>query len=303
MSTARAGLEVRPSPLLALSLSDTQADIVASVYQHRLLSTAQIAALHTPHSRQVRWAQHLLRGLEERGWLTRVQGRPPGRQSLWFTTAAAANIEGGDLPARPYRMTAQQATGVLQAHTLAVNDIGVAFVAAARRLGHDCTPRDWHHEIAHRVADRAGPGLRADLIVDAVLSCTVREAGRESVAVRFVELDRATESVLTLNAKLRGYAALHSYEPKVHNWGWRARYRSFPKVLLVLTGRPEPDLQRRRATLLELCRTDPVLTRLAEPLGIAITLLGDLQRHGPFAPVFRRPTNPDLAVDLFGRQP
>jgi len=296
---------VRDVPVngLELSLSDTQANIIASVYQHRLLSTAQIAVLHTTPGVHVRWAQRLLRGLEDRGWLARVQGRPPGRQSLWFVTAAAAEIEGGDLTARPYRMTAQQATGVLQAHTLAVNDIGVAFVAAARRLGHDCTPRDWHHEIAHRVADRAGPGQRSDLVVDALLSCTVREGGKESVVHRFVELDRATESVLTLNAKLRGYAALHAYEPKVPAWGWRARYRSFPKVLLVLAGRPEPDLQRRRATLLELCRTDPVLTQVAEPLGISITLLTDLQRHGPFAPVFRRPGNPTTPVDLFGRQP
>jgi len=303
MSTVRDVPDDGPSPLLELSLSDTQANIIASVYQHRLLTTAQIAALHTPGV-HVRWAQRLLRGLEERGWLTRVQGRPPGRQSLWFVTAAAAEIEGGDLTARPYRMTAQQATGVLQAHTLAVNDIGVAFVESARRLGHDCTPRDWHHEIAHRVADRAGPGQRSDLVVDAVLSCTVREAGKESAVLRFVELDRATESVMTLTGKLRGYAALHAYEPpKIPSWGWRARYLSFPKVLLVLAGRPEPDLERRRATLLELCRVDPVLARVADPLGISITLLTDLQRHGPFAPVFRRPGNPATPVDLFGRRP
>lgn len=73
--------------------------------------------------------------------------------------------------------------------------------------------------------------------------------------------------------------------------------------MLVLTGRPEADLERRRVTLLELCRTDPALTRVAEPLGISITLLGDLQRHGAFAPIFRRPGNPDIPVDLFGRCP
>ena len=100
MSTARDVTDERPSPLLALSLSDTQANIVASCYQHRLLSTAQIAALHTPDSLQVRWAQHLLRGLEERGWLTRVQGRPPGRQSLWFVTAAATKATPTSLTAR-----------------------------------------------------------------------------------------------------------------------------------------------------------------------------------------------------------
>lgn len=289
----------RASPLL--SLSHTQADIVASCYQHRLLSTAQIAALHTPDA-HLRWAQSRLAGLERAGWLGRVRGRPPGRQSLWFVTAAAAELEGGDLTFRPYRMTPQQAAGVLQAHTLAVNDVGVAFVTAARRSGHDCTPRDWHHEIAHRVTDRAGPGRRADLVVDAVLTCTVREDGNEAVVLRFVELDRATENVAALTGKLRAYAALHAYEPaKVPANGWKARYLSFPKVLLVLAGRPEPELNRRRVTLLRLCRADPVLTRAAEPLGISITTLPELQRHGPFASVFRRPGDPETAVDLLGR--
>ena len=284
----------------SMSLSEIQADIVASCYQHRLLSTSQIAALHTPGA-HVRWAQRLLVGLERLGWLGRVRGRPPGRQSLWFVTAAAAEIEGGDLTSRPYRMTSQQATGTLQAHTLAVNDVGVAFVTAARRLGHDCTPRDWHHEIAHRVSDRAGSGRRVDLVVDAVLSCTVREDGEEAVIVRFVELDRATENVAALIGKLRAYAALHAYEPKVPANGWKARYMRFPKVLLVLAGRSEPELERRRVTLLRLCRADPVLARVAEPLGISIATLPGIQREGPFASVFRRPGDPETLVDLLGR--
>jgi len=288
------------SGLLPTSLSTNQADMVASCYQHRLLSTTQLAALHTPGS-HVRCAQRPLVGLEQLGWLGRVRGRPPGRQSLWFVTAAAAAIEGGDATVRPYRMTPLQATGTLQSHTLDVNEVGVSFVTAARRHGHDFTPRDWHHEIAHRTTDRAGAGRRSNLVVDALLTCTIWEEGQEAVVQRFLELDRATENVATLISKLRAYAALHAYEPKDPSHRWKARYLSFPKVLLVLAGRPEPDLDRRRVTLLRLCRVDNVLARAAEPLGITIATLPALQRHGPFAPVFLRPGDPDTPVDILGR--
>lgn len=290
-------------PLL-LALSPTEVDIVSSIYQHRLLSTAHIAALHTPAA-HLRYPQRLLAGLEKRGWLNRVRGRPPARQSLWFTTEAAAKaVEAADIVSRPYRMDALRATGPLQPHTLGVNDVGVAFVAAARRLGHECTPWDWHHEVAHRVSDRPRPGFRADLVVDALLSCTIREQGQEAVILRFVEFDRATESVSTVIAKLRGYAAFHTYEPKTNGQSglaWKARYMAYPKILLVLAGRAEAALDRRRDTLLQLCRADPVLSRAAEPLAISITTLPALQREGPFAGVFRKPSAPSALVDVLGR--
>lgn len=290
-------------PLL-LALSPTEVDIVSSCYQHRLLSTAHVAALHTPAA-HLRYPQRLLAGLEKRGWLSRVRGRPPARQSLWFTTEAAAKaVEAADIVSRPYRMDALRATGPLQPHTLGVNDVGVAFVAAARRLGHECTPRDWHHEVAHRVSDRPRPGYRADLVVDALLSCTIREEAQEAVILRFIEFDRATESVATVVAKLRGYAAFLSYEPRTAGQtglAWKARYMAFPKVLLVLGGRSEAALDRRRDTLLQLCRADTVLARAGESLGISITTLQALQRDSPFAGVFRRPGDPSTPVDVLGR--
>lgn len=288
-------------PERALSLSALENDIVASCYQHRLLTTAQILELHLP-GRRPRWTQTVLAGLEGRGLLSRVRGRPPSHRALWFATdAGAAAAEAGGGVARGYRMTPELAAGPLQAHTLAVNDVGIAFVRAARAAGHDCSPLDWHHEVAHRIADRPGAGRGSDLVVaDAVLYYTLREeAGEEAVLTRFVEVDRTTMGVAQAEAKLRAYAACYRYEGR--GGSWRARYLAFPKVLVVLTGRPRPELERRRGTLSRLCRLDPALTGLGAELGISLVLGEDLDRCGPLAPVFHRPAGPDGGLDLLGR--
>ena len=57
-------------------------------------------------------------------------------------------------------MTAALANGPLREHTLAVNEVGLVFVSAARARGDECGPNDWDNEVAFRVTDRrAGRAL------------------------------------------------------------------------------------------------------------------------------------------------
>ena len=110
--------------------------MLAGLYQHRLLSTKQLHALYTPHHR-LRWTRRVLGRLAARGLLDRVQ--VPRTRSLWFLTEYGADtVETAGPRAEPRRRlsTVAQAEGPLRAHTLAVNDVGIAFVQAAReRVG------------------------------------------------------------------------------------------------------------------------------------------------------------------------
>lgn len=267
-------------------LSETAGEILASVVAHRLLSTDQVHRLHVP-SADPRWARRLLGDLERAGYLGRIRGRPPGRQSWWFALDAAFAAVGC---ARRHRLTPALAAGPLAAHTAAVNEVGIAFVGAARDRGDECGPADWVHEVPHRLGH--GPG--GLVLADAVLHYTVAGPDGDAVLARFVEVDRATATVAVLGAKLRGYARL------LGSGAWAEHYPAFPRLVVVLAG-TRRDLRRRAATVCDLARADAALAPLVAAEALSVVLLTDLVERGPWAPVFRRPDTD--GVDLLGRPP
>jgi hypothetical protein len=284
-------------------------DILASLYQHRLLSTSQVRAIHTPGTSR-RWTQSVLAELERGGYVARVvMAHSHAHQALWFVTEQGAEAtEGAGVVRRPYRMSAERARGPLQAHTLAVNDVGVAFVEAARQRADDFDFWGWRHEAAHRVGDRDGKGAET-VIADAVVDYTADS--EDAVLCRFIELDRSTMPLRELEAKLTGYARLYRFRPKpAGEWsadlpqGWRQFYPLFPKIIVVLSGRPAPFLARRMEGLLELVWRNPNLRDIqseSTDFDISLTTLEELRTRGPFAPVFRRPADPGTLVDVLGR--
>jgi hypothetical protein len=286
---------VDPPPM---PVAPVRNEVLQSLYVHRLLSTTQVHTLHAPHASR-RWVQGLLAALESQGYAARVT-TTRARQALWFVTDQGAEAcEGSGVPTRPYRMTPERARGPLQAHTLAVNEVGLAFVAAARQRGDDFDAWSWRHESAHRLAERDGKG---DVVIaDAVLDYTSH--GDDAVLCRFLELDRATMPLRELEAKLTAYARLYRFRPKVG--GWPALYPQWPKVLVVFCGRPAPVLERRMRSLLELVGGNRNLEDVLEPgsdFDIFMTTLEDLRRSGPFSPLFWRPASPDAPVDVLGRR-
>ncbi len=67
----------------------------------------------------------------------------------------------------------------------------------------------------------------------------------------------------------------------------------------MLSGRSPGQLGRRAETLLELCRRDPHVERLAGRVTISVTSLSELIEHGPFAPIFSSPFD-DGPSDVVG---
>ena len=294
-------------------------EVLASLYQHRLLSTPQIHALHMPDAK-MRWAQQILAELADAGLVAAVNTRTAPPTKLRFLTEAGLSaVESAPrLEMRRVQVTPEGAAGSLQAHTLAVNDVGLAFVRAARERGDECGPLSWRHEIPHAIGPGGGRGAKGgDLVIaDAVLRYTRFSAdGNVSLVSRFIELDRATMPLEDLATKLRRYARLHNYVPEGEAApGWQQLYpHAFPHVLVVLAGKDRKALERRRDTLLAVIGPDAQI-QSASGMVISCVLLEDLMRWeysgtgknrepaavlspGPFGAVCLRHDNPSTFVD------
>jgi hypothetical protein len=261
------------------SLSGQGIEIVASLAQHRVLSTAQVRAVHLP-DRTPRRTQQVLAALQEDGLVAHVELNEAPRR-LWHPTGQGARL------AREAGLVAEPVAGggasALHAHTLAVNEAAICFLRAARERGDEFGPLSWRHEVVHPLPH--GRGRRRSLIADAVLTYLRVEDEEVVVEQGFLELDRATLSVDRLAAELGRYARLHRARDKEGGPPWRALYPSFPSVVCVLDGAPRAALERRRDVALALLSGDPDLSRSPE-VEVRVCLMEDLRGRGPFAPIF-----------------
>jgi hypothetical protein len=263
--------------------------VVLCLYQHRLMSTGQLQRLLCPSASSSRYLRRELAGLRADGLVDAVACGSAG-EGLWFVTAEGAALaeQSRQVVARPYRMDAARAGGPLKDHMLAVNEVGLAFVAAARARGDTCGPLDWIPEVAHAidVTRRAG----RQVICDALLSYVVenRDAGTRSQLQWFIELDRATMPVARLAAKLGEYTRYYALPAPGARPGtgsaWRRLYPRFPRLLVILAGAEEDTLDRRIADLAVQVAARNFLQDGKVAAGV--TTLTRLAGCGPFAPVF-----------------
>jgi hypothetical protein len=84
-----------------LRIPEASGEILASIGEHRILSTAQVWAIHYP-DRSLRRAQQALSHLERAGWIAHVDTRRNPRR-VWFLTEAGADtvILAGEVKERP----------------------------------------------------------------------------------------------------------------------------------------------------------------------------------------------------------
>ena len=294
MSPRRAATS-RLAPLTAVAVA-----VLQSLYQHRLLSTGQVRAIHAPDATP-RHVQALLAGLERRGLVSHARGRHGLK--LWHLTNRGADAAeaSGELDVPRKLLTPERAAGPLQAHTLGVNEVGIAFMRAARQRGDEFGALSWRHEVVHVAGPARGRRGVELLIADALLTYLLTDGDALSLEYRFVELDRATLPLDRLAAKLARYARLERHVPTgAREPGWRGHYPTFPGLMVVLADRPRRLLERRRHAAIALCEAHPPLAQ-AEP-SVSICLLDDLRDRGPFAPIFARPTDLERAVNWLGER-
>lgn len=260
------------------------AEMLTSLAQHRVLSTSQLHALHTPTT-STQWTRRLVGELRSAGLAQSIRSRQRASQQLWFLTPAGHDaLDGaprGDQ--RRIQITPETAAGVLRAHTAAINDVGIAFTAAARHRDDECGPGAWRHEVAHPINLAALEGRRGGeyVIADAVLRYT-RLEGDGGIGMRtwFVELDRATMPLETLLEKLRRYARLSTFTATGDlQPAWRRTYPTLPSLLLVFADRDRAALERRRGNVLALAAADGEISA-ATDLRVRAALLEDLTDAG-----------------------
>jgi hypothetical protein len=272
-------------------------EVLASLAWHRALTAAQVHAIHLPgHS--LRRAQQVLAELGREGLADRAGGLRA--QRVWFVTEAGLGVVrgAGVLDGDPPLLDRRSAAGRLRAHTLAVNDVGVAFIEAARARGEDFDPLSWRHEVVHPLSAGRGRRRRAKR-ADAVLTYLRAEGGETVVEQRFLELDRATRPVEGLARGLAAYALLRRAKGSGDEPIWRSLYPAFPSVLCVLAGARADLLRRRRAAVGAFLRADPAVASSPRP-AIRLCLLDELCAEGPFAPIFEEAREPGRAIDWLG---
>jgi hypothetical protein len=279
------------------ALPENAVEIVASLAEHRALSTGQVGEIHLS-GRGLRRVQQILAALEAAGLAGHAE-LPRSPRRLWFASEeGAAAAERAELLSGTAKVTdPETAAGVLREHTFAVNEAAICFLRAARGRGEDFGALSWRHEVAHRLG--GGRRRRALLIADAVLTYLRAEGEEVVVEQRFLELDRATLSVERLAAELARYGELRCAGGRNGEPGWRSQYPSFPSVLCVLAGAPRATLLRRRDVVLALLSGSAEIAA-AEGPAIRICLLEDLKAEGPYAEVFEDPRRPGEAVDWLG---
>ncbi len=291
----------RPLPAVAT-------EVLAGLYQHRLLSTSQLHALYTPQAR-LRWTRRVLGLLAKRGLVDRAQG--PGTHSLWFLTEYGADTvetAGPRAETRRRLVGPAQAEGPLRKHTLRVNDVGVAFVRAARERGDECGPESWRHEIAHPISPARGRRPAELAVADALLTyLQTGEDGSLALHQRFIELDRGTaRPAEQLAAKITRYTRLRYYTPAGGSVDepaeplWRSYYRSWPHLLIVLADQSRERMRLRIQRTIVLHESDPAQGQTSA-IPLSFVALDDLTGQGPFAPIFTTAERHGELVDWLGQ--
>jgi hypothetical protein len=272
-------------------------EVLASLAQHRVLTAAQVHAMQLPGVR-VRQAQRLLADLAREELADYAVGLRA--QRVWFATAAGIEAvrSAGALEGEPPLLDRRSAAGRLMAHTLAVNDVGIAFLDAARRRDEGFGALSWRHEVAHPM-DMGRGRRRRWKVADAVLTYLRAEGEEIVVEQRFLELDRATRSAEGLARELAVYARLRRAEGPGGEPLWRERYPAFPSVLCVLAGARADLLRRRRDAVLAFLAADPAVGSSPQP-AIRICLLEELCAKGPYASIFLEAGGSGEAVDWTG---
>jgi hypothetical protein len=287
------------------ALPPVAGSMLTGIYEHRLLSTTQLHGLYTPAAKP-RWARQVLALLEQRGFVDRI--RSPRRLSLWFLTdtgADAVEAGGARVELRRRVTSREQAEGPLKKHTIAVNQVGVEFVRAARQQGDECGPGSWRNEIAHPISQARGRRPAELVIADALLTyLQTSNDGALALHQRFIELDRGTRPTEQLAAKITRYARLRYYTPPGSGENtpeplWRSYYRAWPHVLIVLADQSRESMRQRVRRTLALQASDPA-GRVGQ-IPVSFVALDDLTAHGPFTPIFLSTQQPEQPVDWLGQ--
>lgn len=229
-------------------LSSRDLDILASVERYRFLTARHLQALHfTEHasaesaSRTCRRVLARLRGLRILGVLDRrIGGIRAGSEGLvYYVDTAGDRIQRDSTQARTRRRFDEPSARFLD-HTLAIADMAIAVMDAARTHGAEVVKIDPEHHATRTYQDGYGipQVLRPDLYIELAASI-----GDNEVSAFFIEVDLGHESLPTLLGKSLAYEEYRATGNEQRQYG------GFPQVIWAMDAYHETTAFRRRKAL------------------------------------------------------
>ncbi|MFI8085887.1 replication-relaxation family protein [Kitasatospora sp. NPDC086009] len=266
---------------------ETDHDVLVTLARFSLATAEQLHQLHGGQA-GIKQTQKRMDRLHTEGLAEFVTLPQAGRAKAWHLTEAGCAVT-ATFPAarRPDSLVAPEPTALRfgRGHLLALGRVHCAFVADARARGERFGLLDFTPAPTHPVdlADPSGPAYRpaAELAYTATTN-----AGRRRLRA-FVELHRPSTGTEQAAEQLAACARLwHQPGPGGTGWARERRWRTFPALLVVLTGTPAAEGERAVEDLLLAAEENPATAELLAAVPAGAARLEDLIQHGPTAPIW-----------------
>lgn len=227
------------------SLSDRDLAILASVERYRFLSARHLQVLHfTDHASAEsasRTCRRVLARLRVLGVLDRrIGGIRAGSEGLiYYVDTAGDRIQRDSTQARTRRRFDEPSARFLD-HTLAIADMAIAVMDAAKAHGAEVVKIDPEHHATRTYQDGYGVPqvLRPDIYVELAAS-----VGDDEVSAFFIEVDLGHESLPTLVGKSLAYEDYRATGTEQRQYG------GFPQVIWAMDAYRQTTALRRRKAL------------------------------------------------------
>ncbi|MFJ9523640.1 replication-relaxation family protein [Kitasatospora sp. NPDC101801] len=262
---------------------ETDHDVLVTLARFSLATAEQLHQLHGGQA-GLKQTQKRMERLRTEGVTNFVTLPQAGRAKAWHLTETGSAVTATFPTARrpdPLVAPGQTALRLGRGHLLALGRVHCAFLADARARGEGFGPRDFIPAPEHPVdpADPPGPAYRP-----AYTATT--HAGRRRLRA-FVELHRPDSGTEPAAEQLAACARLWQ-QPGPGGTGpaRERRWRTFPALLVVLTGTPATAVARAVEDLLLAAEENPATAGLLAAVPAGAASLEDLVEHGPAAPVW-----------------
>ncbi|MEU3495415.1 replication-relaxation family protein [Kitasatospora cineracea] len=266
---------------------ETDHDVLVTLARFTLATAEQLHQLHGGQA-GLKQTQKRLTRLHTEGLAEFITLPQAGRAKAWHLTAAGASATAAFPETRRPDGTGAAAAAEPDAlrygrsHFLNLGRIHCAFVTDARTRGEDCGPLDLTPAPEHR-AGTDGPLYRpaAELAYTADLDHT-------RLRLRaFVELHRPDTGTEPIAGQLAACARLWEQTgPGGAGRAWERLWRTFPRLLVVLTGTTTAEARTAVADLRLAAEERPGLAEMLTAVPAGAARLEDLLQHGPAAPIW-----------------
>ncbi|MFJ6385918.1 replication-relaxation family protein [Kitasatospora sp. NPDC092039] len=269
---------------------ETDHDVLVTLHRFTLATAEQLHQLHGGTA-LIKQTQKRLTRLHADGLADFVTLPQAGRAKAWHLTAQGAAVAATFPEAR--RPSAAQALDGEQLavrhgreHLLDVGRIHAAFVADARARGEACGPLDLLPNSEQSVA---GGGVYRPAAELAYTAGTGEERHRLRA---FVERHRPGVGAEETAAQLAACAALWEQSgPGGRGRAWERRWRSFPRLLVVLVGTAASGVRSAVADLRLAAEENPAVAEMLTAVPAGAARIEDLIQRGPSAPIWHPLSN------------